>query len=142
MKKNNILIAGIVLIGIVGTVLMMRNNDPAQDEAPRLITVGVEEFARHIERDDVVVLDVRTPQEYAQGHIGNNTRNIDFYAADFRAALNTLLPRNRPYAIYCRSGNRSARTLSIMREMGFTDVVELRGGIEAWKQSQRPLSSE
>ena len=76
------------------------------------------------------ILDVRTPEEYADGHLSGSTM-IDFYAADFADRI-AALDRDTPYLIYCRSGNRSGQTRELMEELGFTDVRDLDGGIVAW----------
>lgn len=87
--------------------------------------------------DDLVILDVRTPEEYAEGHIAES-QLIDFYGADFSDRLADLDP-SVPYVIYCRSGNRSGPTLAIMSELGFEDVTEVDGGILQWQASGHPL---
>lgn len=87
--------------------------------------------------DGLVVLDVRTPEEFVSGHIGDPI-NIDFYDADFSAQLDELT-KDTPYFVYCRSGNRSGQTVEIMRELGFTEVYELDGGIGAWAQAGLPF---
>lgn len=78
----------------------------------------------------LTVLDVRTPDEFASGRIADST-NIDFYASDFEELLRDL-DRNTPYFVYCNSGNRSATTIDTMKELGFTEVYELAGGIQSW----------
>ena len=85
----------------------------------------------------LVVLDVRTPEEFAAGHL-EGAIMIDFYREDFSERLAELDP-NQPYLLYCRSGNRSERTRSIMEAMGFTDVADLDGGILAWSQAGYPV---
>ncbi len=88
---------------------------------------------------DVVLLDVRTPEEYAEGHVPGSV-NIDFYAADFAEQLD-LLPKDVPYVVYCRSGNRSGSTMPIMEDLGFTEVWDVDGGILAWNQAGLPIDS-
>lgn len=85
----------------------------------------------------LVVLDVRTAEEFGSGHLAGAT-NIDIYADDFRARLDTL-DRTVPYLVYCRSGNRSAQAVDIMRDLGFSQVYEVRGGIVAWTASGLPI---
>jgi phage shock protein E len=80
--------------------------------------------------DDLVILDVRTPEEFAGGHLDGAVM-IDFYEADFADRLGELDPEV-PYLLYCRSGNRSGQTTVIMRDLGFTDVANVDGGIVAW----------
>jgi len=76
------------------------------------------------------IIDVRTPEEYADGHLSGSTM-IDFYEADFADRI-AALDRDTPYLIYCRSGNRSGETRELMEQLGFTDVRDVDGGIVAW----------
>jgi phage shock protein E len=104
-------------------------------------TIPTEGFAASIQVDSArTILDVRTPEEYAEGHLPS-ALNVDFYAEDFTAHLESL-PREAPYAIYCRSGNRSGKALEQMRTLGFTDVRDLRGGMHAWAAENRPVCTE
>ena len=93
--------------------------------------IDVEEFRERTERRDVVVLDVRTPQEYAAGHLPGAV-NLDASDADFAARVAELDP-SATYAVYCASGNRSSVALAHLREAGFTDAEHLAGGIAAWQ---------
>ena len=86
---------------------------------------------------EVVLLDVRTPEEFAEAHVPGSV-NIDFYAADFAEQLDTL-GKDVPYVVYCRSGNRSDSTMDIMRDLGFSEVWDVDGGIIAWSQAGLPL---
>jgi rhodanese-related sulfurtransferase len=78
------------------------------------------------------IIDVRTPAEYAEGHL-DNAINIDFYAPGFREQL-VALDRERPYVVYCRKGMRGAKAMSIMKETGFRRVYNMSGGIENWNR--------
>lgn len=82
---------------------------------------------------DLVILDVRTPEEFAEGHL-EGAIMIDFYEPDFADRLAELDP-NVPYLLYCRSGNRSGQTTTIMEGLGFTNVADIDGGIGAWAQA-------
>ena len=79
---------------------------------------------------DLVVLDVRTEEEFTDGHLEGAVM-LDFYSPDFRDRLAELDP-DVPYLIYCRSGNRSGQTRAIMADLGFSDVADVEGGILAW----------
>ncbi len=85
----------------------------------------------------LVVLDIRTPDEYAEGHIGGSS-NLDFYEPDFAASLDAL-DKDLPYFVYCRSGNRSSQALETMKDLGFTEVYELDGGIITWAEAGLPI---
>lgn len=88
--------------------------------------------------DDLVVLDVRTAEEFDEGHLADATM-LDFYAPDFADRLAELDP-DVPYLIYCRSGNRSGQTLALMEDLGFTDVADVDGGILAWGDAGLPVA--
>jgi phage shock protein E len=87
-------------------------------------------FAAAMKRPGTVVLDVRTPAEFAEGHLAGAV-NLDVNAADFRTKVGALT-KDVPYAVYCRSGNRSGTALAIMKALGFTQTYHLGGGITAW----------
>jgi len=84
-----------------------------------------------------VILDIRTPQEFAQGRI-EGAINLDFYASNFKESLNAL-DKNKTYMMYCRSGNRSGKALGMMEGQNFTDVYNMTGGIGAWAQKGLPV---
>jgi len=79
---------------------------------------------------DLTILDVRTLDEFNEGHLAGAER-IDFSRADFATQLASL-ERDTPYLIYCRSGNRSGQARAIMEDLGFSDVADLDGGVLAW----------
>lgn len=86
---------------------------------------------------EVVLLDVRTPEEFGEVRVPGSV-NVDFYAADFATRLEEL-PRDVPYVVYCRSGNRSSQTMSLMRDLGFSEVWDVEGGIVSWSEAGLPL---
>lgn len=86
---------------------------------------------------DLVILDIRTPEEFSAGHLAGAI-NIDYYAADFEAQLSGL-DLNVPYVMYCNSGNRSSNALPLMDSIGFEEVYELDGGIQAWYSAGNPI---
>ena len=87
--------------------------------------------------DDLVVLDVRTAEEFSDGHLAGAIM-LDFYAEDFADQLAGLDPEV-PYVLYCRSGNRSGQTRALMEDLGFTDVADVDGGILAWADAGLPV---
>ncbi|MBI4944002.1 MAG: rhodanese-like domain-containing protein [Actinobacteria bacterium] len=92
--------------------------------------IGVDAFASLASTPTVVVLDVRTPAEFATGHLPNAV-NVDFNAGDFAAQVHAL-DHAKTYAVYCHSGNRSGQALEVMKADGFGHVADLEGGITAW----------
>ena len=94
-------------------------------------SVGVAEFERAVADENFIVLDVRTPEEHAEGHIAGTDFNIDVLSEGFTAEALAVLPKDRGVALYCRSGNRSKRAAQILAENGYT-VVELAVGYKGW----------
>ena len=91
------------------------------------------DFAAALKRPGTTIVDVRTPQEYAQGHLPGAV-NMDVSSPDFAAQIATLDPR-APYAVYRHSGNRSGVAVAAMADQGFTNTYHLDGGITAWQQA-------
>lgn len=87
-------------------------------------------FAERAAADGAVILDVRTPAEFAEGHLPGAV-NIDVESGTFAEDV-AALDKDATYAIYCRSGNRSQVAMSEMADQGFTDLGHLVGGITAW----------
>ncbi|WNM25196.1 rhodanese-like domain-containing protein [Demequina capsici] len=88
-------------------------------------------FAAATQVSGVTVIDVRTPSEYAAGHIPGAI-NVDVSAATFPTQIAGLDP-SADYAVYCQSGNRSRAAVATMTAAGFTALIGLEGGIGAWK---------
>ncbi len=107
-------------------------------ETIRLVSPSEGEAIRTAPPAGLIVLDVRTAEEFAEGHLDGATM-VDFYAEDFADQL-AGLDRTAPYLLYCRSGNRSGQTATMMRDLGFTDVAEIDGGILAWTDAGLPIS--
>jgi len=79
---------------------------------------------------EFVIIDVRTPEEFAEGFI-ENAVNIDFYSATFRDDLDKL-DKDKTYLIYCRTGRRSGLAIPMMQELNFMEVYDMLGGITRW----------
>lgn len=98
--------------------------------AKGFVSVDAEKFARRIAESGVQLVDVRTAEEYAEGHIPNAV-NIDVSSPDFVEKVSAL-DKKRTVALYCRSGRRSKRAAEQVVSLGF-EVVELDGGIISWQ---------
>ena len=99
-------------------------------------SVDVEEFAKIIKGRKVTVLDVRLPQEYDEGYIPGTDFNIDVLEDNFKEVALAKLPKRKPVALYCRSGNRSKRAASILAGKGY-QVIELSTGYNGWVQASK-----
>lgn len=96
-------------------------------------------FATAAGQQGTVVLDVRTAEEFAAGHLPQAT-NIDMQGVDFVNRL-AMLDKAASYALYCRTGHRSGLAAEQMRASGFTQVVDLAGGITAWAAEGRTVTT-
>jgi rhodanese-related sulfurtransferase len=83
--------------------------------------------------DSLQLIDVRTPEEFSVNHL-KNAQNICVTDDDFKQQVN-VLDKEKPVYVYCRSGKRSARAAEILKEMGFTKVYDLQGGIMEWQEN-------
>lgn len=91
-------------------------------------------FEKMLKTDKTIqLIDVRTPGEFAEGHI-EGTVNYDFYAADFAQKIGKL-DKNRPVMVYCAAGGRSASAAGQFKKLGFAKVYDLDGGMGAWKKA-------
>lgn len=97
---------------------------------------AAEAFKLLMDKPSIVVLDVRTPAEFQQVRIAGAV-NIDFYAKNFIERLNGL-DKQKQYLLHCRSGARSGRALGIMKDLGFTTVLHLQGGMNDWQRYKLP----
>ena len=99
----------------------------------------VQGFVRLTETPDVVVLDVRTADEFNEGHLAGAV-NIDVKQGDFLQQALALLPSGATIAVYCRSGRRSANAAGMLAAEGYR-VVNLKGGIIAWTEARQPVTT-
>ena len=79
-----------------------------------------------------IILDVRTPEEFSEGYIGNAT-NLNIYDANTFMSKIQSYNKENSYYLYCKSGARSAQACQIMSQLGFNNVYNLFGGITNWK---------
>lgn len=89
---------------------------------------------------DPVIIDVRTPAEYSQGHI-KGARNINFFGPRFEDDI-MKLPNNKAILLYCQSGRRSEAAAEILAKAGFSKVINLENGISAWKKASGKMVKE
>lgn len=93
-------------------------------------------FQDTIEKDDALLVDVRTPQEFASGHIPGSV-NIDWTGKNYEAEF-AKLDRERPLLLYCAVGGRSDQAREYLEQKGYV-VKDLDGGIQAWKEAGMPV---
>jgi phage shock protein E len=131
-------LAALVLAGCGGSTTDTAS--PATTAGVAAVTlVSPEQAQKVIDAGGVTLLDVRTPEEFAAGHIAG-AQNIDFYATDFANRIDALDPSSA-YVVYCHSGNRSGQATALMADKGFTDVTDVDGGIAAWESAGLPVAA-
>ena len=126
--------------GLAANLTMNTNNPaPTAATAPSPRNLHVPEAAKLLkENKAVIVLDVRTPEEFLAGHIAGAT-NINFQDATFQAKLREL-DATKPYLVHCAAGGRSAKARDLMVKMNFKDIYHLEGGIVAWQKAGLPVT--
>lgn len=120
----------LVLLALVATACSsLPNAEEAGGEG--VYTVTLEQASQRLDSvDGLVVLDVRTPEEFAAGHLPGAV-NVNFYADDFEDRVAELDP-DASYLVYCSQGGRSGSAGGIMQELDFTDVADMTDGFPAW----------
>lgn len=104
-----------------------------------IVSVSAPEFDTKIKTDSVQLLDVRTPQEYAEGHI-DGALNINVQSDDFQQMAEKELSKDSTILVYCRSGRRSMDAAGILTRLGYR-VINLKGGIIEWKEDGLPVTT-
>jgi rhodanese-related sulfurtransferase len=100
--------------------------------------LNADAFEKLITTDkNVQLIDVRTPQEIANGFI-KDAQHINIADADFQTRMGKL-DKNKPVAVYCAAGGRSGRAAKMLTDMGFTKVYDLAGGMGAWQGQNKPI---
>jgi len=133
---------------LVGSSLAINGCDYITGEAVKIPALTQPQVVKNITPEEannmlmfssyfIYIIDVRTPEEYAGGHIGNAV-NVDYYSASFKDEINGFA-RDRTYIIYCRTGARSAGARDIMKELGFQKIYNMDGGITDWIAKGLPV---
>ncbi len=109
---------------------LMLASDPAKH-------VKADEAAKIIANGKVAVIDVRTPDEFKDGHI-QGAKNIDIMSKDFEAQL-AKLDKTQPTLVHCQAGGRSTRALPVFEKLGFTNLIHLDEGFGGWEAAGKPV---
>ena len=106
-----------------------------QEDAGEIIFLKLDkiEFGNKIqELSNAQLVDVRTPEEYSEGFI-EGAQNIDYRNDSFKENISKL-NKNQPVLLYCRSGGRSGDAAEVLKDMGFLEIYDLKGGFMAWSE--------
>ncbi|HEY8822770.1 MAG TPA: rhodanese-like domain-containing protein [Dermatophilaceae bacterium] len=137
---SRLLSAAALAIAAVTGISACTSSSPAasSSETATGVHMSATEFSTAMKAPGTVVLDVRTPAEFAAGHLPE-AKNIDIEGPDFASGI-AALDKTATYAVYCRSGNRSATAMEQMTAASFTHVYDLAGGIGAWQNMGGPMT--
>ena len=135
--KSLMLLAIVTVIAVSCARVFSRNNARPTQALTAYSTVSVDEFLALIADANVQLLDVRTRDEFDEGHIAG-AMLADVNESNFVEQAMAVLDKQRPVAVYCRSGRRSARAASQLTEQGYT-VTNLGGGVMAWQDAGKSL---
>ena len=147
MKKSKIFLAAAIIFANLtfsATTALAENNmqnNLATTENIYSTDVSVAEAVDLIKNKNAVIIDVRTPEEFAESHLPEaNNFPVDTLSQNIETIKK--LQRDKPLLVYCRSGKRSARAAEKLKNLGVNSLYNLKGGIKAWSDANNPLVKE
>ena len=123
------------MIGLLVVLLSLTSCIKKPVEGVRVVDVST--YETQLKEPNVQLIDVRTPEEFAEGHIAN-AKNINITGEDFDEQVASL-DKSKPVMLYCKSGVRSAKASLRLKELGFENITDLEGGFSNWTQSGKPI---
>jgi rhodanese-related sulfurtransferase len=125
---------------ITGEAIEFSFQTPAPEQVTKDVSVteAYAIFALNAGHYDFTIIDVRTPEEYAAGHIPG-ALNRDYSSPAFKDDINDF-NKDKIYLVYCQTGRRSAATSQVMAELGFKHIYNMTGGISAWEAAGLPVN--
>lgn len=121
----------------MGILVFLSSLWACQQQTGNFKSMGVEDFDLFIQNEEIQRLDVRTLAEFSEGHIAK-TININVMDDTFAAMADSLLQKEKPVALYCRSGKRSKKAAKILSEKGYK-VFELEEGLSSWQEAGKEI---
>jgi rhodanese-related sulfurtransferase len=132
MRTHKLLSARFSIIVFILAHSLFTQGQAQTDLKPKAFAEKLNQF------EEEIILDVRADWEYQSGHL-SKAININYDGDDFESDI-ARLDRNKPYFLYCYSGGRSTLAAKAMRKLGFKEIYELDGGIEAWIEAKLPVT--
>jgi len=123
------------LLFLLLTISFFCCKSSSNSENSKFIDLDVQQFEEMRVNKDVIVLDVRTPREVAQGTV-ENAVIIDIKGNDFDKKIQAL-DKSKTYLVYCKAGGRSVKACNKMSEQGFPKLYNLKGGYTAWAKGNQ-----
>lgn len=124
--------------GLLSIIILLGISACQTGQAQDIQKVNGAELTELLKNENVQLVDVRTPEEVAAGKIAG-AKHIDIYDPQFEQKISGL-DHNEPIAVYCAVGGRSASAASSLKELGFKNIYDLKGGIRGWAAEGRPVS--
>lgn len=135
MKSNKILLLTLFFFFAFTGISLAQSTDSAT-----VVSIDTFETMSKKKKKKTVILDVRTPEEVAEGHLPG-AKNIDVQGDLFQVSIEQL-DKDKTYLLYCRSGKRTAVAGTKMKAAGFKNVYMMDGGITAWKEKGKPITND
>ncbi len=135
-EKKNVFLLLIISLMLLKANIYIQTINKKQIIGELTIKEAFNKIQENKNNPNLVILDVRTPDEYSEGHIEKSV-NIDFNANDFKTKINEL-DKNKTYLVYCRSGNRSSKAIKVMEQLGFKEAYNI-GSIMNWQKEGYPV---
>jgi rhodanese-related sulfurtransferase len=126
------------LLSIFSFIAILCSISCSNNTTVDIVDLNPVEFKTALEKEKGILIDVRTPEEYIQGHIPGSA-TINFYDDSFKAKLNSI-QKDETLFIYCAAGGRSSKAAAMSLELGFAKVYNLSGGIGAWEEQGLEIS--
>ena len=117
-------------------VVLMSLTSCIKKQVEGVQVVDIAAYEQQLKQPEIQLIDVRTPEEFSEGHI-ENAKNINIMGDDFDAQV-AALDKTKPMMVYCKSGGRSAKASARLKELGFTTITDLEGGITNWNSENKP----
>ncbi|QIF04344.1 rhodanese-like domain-containing protein [Roseimicrobium sp. ORNL1] len=128
-KLTSLIISTLMLCGAV-----LGEDKKSPDGATHVKAAEAEKL---VKEHKVQVLDVRTADEYKEGHI-KGAKNIDFTENDFESEA-AKLDKTKPVLVHCQGGGRSTKSLEVLEKLGFQHIYHLDGGLKGWQAEGKPV---
>jgi len=129
--------ASVMIAGFALALAGAQAADEPKKNTPDVNHVNAKQAEKLVAEKQVIVLDVRTPAEFKEGHISGAT-NIDFRGPDFAKRIGQL-DKSKAYLVHCAAGGRSTQSLPILKQQDVKTVYHLDGGFNAWKKEGLPV---
>ncbi len=134
LRTIALIVAGLALSFGVTTLRAAEEEKPAGGEVEK---ITIEQFEEKRKAKDVVVLDVRTPEEFKAGHVPGAT-NLNYRDEKFADKV-AKLDKDKTYLVYCATGRRSTGATAKMKEVGFGELYNFTGSMAEWNKAGKPV---